>query len=196
MHTAQSEINIHVSGHFLNMADSDASLRELFVTANSLTKELEKLESNSQNYQDKLRHAIATFEQCSKVADQVSLFSPNETADDISSTDLQYLSIDYWLGDLIPRQRSSARKPLLQQSQGAYERYLGRLEDYDLFSKDDKKLYERFQENKAAFSLLGNGDTTQKRNIKIARYRQEKDLKQKFEVRPSVFSQSRSRTLY
>ena len=196
MHTAQSEINIHDSGHFLNMADSDASLRELFVTAKSLTKELEKLESNSQNYQDKLRHAIATFEQCSKVADQLSLFSPNETADDISSTDLQYLSIDYWLGDLIPRQRSSARKPLLQQSRGAYERYLGRLEDYDLLSKDDKKLDERFQENKAAFSLLGNGDATQKRNIKIARYRQEKDLKQKFEVRPSVFSQSRSRTLY
>ena len=153
------------------------------MTAQNLTKELERLESNSQTYQDKLQNAIATFEQCRTVADQVSLFSSNETADDISSSDLQYLSIDYRLGDLIPRQKSSARKLLLQQSQEAYERYLGRLDDYDLLSQDDKKLYERFQDDKMAFSLLGSGDATQRRNTKVARYRHEKELKQNFEVR-------------
>ena len=166
-----------------DMTDSDSSLRELFDTAKILAKDLEKLESNSQNYQDKLRSAIATFERCRRVTDQISLFSPNETVDDISSTDLQYLAIDYWLGNLHVRQQSPERKSALQQSQGAYDRYLGRLDDYDLLSRDDKKLYERFQEDKTIFSLLGTGDATQKRNTKIARYRQEKELQQQLEVR-------------
>ena len=165
------------------MTDSDFNLRELFDTAKNLAKGLERLESSSQIYQDKLRRAISTFERCQVVADNISLFSPNETADDISSADLQYLTIDFWLGNLYARQQSSERKSTLQQSQGVYDRYLNRLEDYGLLSNDDKRLWERFQEDKATFSLLGTGDATQRRNTKIARYRQEMELKQQLEVR-------------
>ena len=178
-----TNIRTRVSRKRCNMSDSESSLRDLFDAAKDFTKSLEKLESNSQSYQDKLRSAITTFERCQEVADQISLFSPNETVDDISSTDLRYLTIDFWLGTLCARQQSSERKSALQQSQSAYDRYLGRLDDYELLSKDDKKRYERFQEDRATFSLLGTGDATQRRNAKIARYKQEKQLKQQLEVR-------------
>lgn len=165
------------------MAESQTNIRTLFAKAKLLQKQLESLESTSQIYQENLQSAISTLEECRKLADKVSLFSPNESADDISSGDLQYLSIDYILGDLVPRTRATDRKPLLRASQEAYERYLILLDTYDLLAKNDKKLYERYQGNRDSFSLLPSSDMSIRRETKIARFQQEKDLKQKLHVR-------------
>lgn len=175
--TFEDKTSIHT------MAESQTNIRNLFATAKQLQKQLESLESSSQVYQDNLQGAISTLEECRKLADKVSLFSPNETADDISSGDLHYLSIDYVLGDLVPRTKATDRKPLLRASQEAYERYLSLLDTYDLLSKSDKKLYERYLDNRDSFSLLPSDDVSIRRETKIARFQQEKDLKQKLQVR-------------
>ncbi|GME62055.1 TAP42-like protein [Neofusicoccum parvum] len=66
------------------------SLRGLFASAEVKRKELEaSYDSNSDAYQQKLNSAIATYEECLRVADRVSLFSPNETLEDVSSGDIQ-----------------------------------------------------------------------------------------------------------
>lgn len=66
------------------------SLRALFSGAEAKRKELESsYDSNSDAYQQKLTSAIATYEECLIVADRVSLFSPNETLEDVSSGDVQ-----------------------------------------------------------------------------------------------------------
>lgn len=66
------------------------SLRALFADAESKRKALESsYDSNSEEYQDSLASTIATYNECSKAADQVSLFSPNESLEDVSSGDLQ-----------------------------------------------------------------------------------------------------------
>ncbi|MCJ1250625.1 hypothetical protein MMC30_007853 [Trapelia coarctata] len=163
------------------MAESQTNIRTLFAKAKQLQKQLESLESSSQVYQENLQTAISTLEECRKLAGKVSLFSPNETADDISSGDLQYLSIDYILGDLVPRTKSTDRKPLLRVSQVAYERYLSLIDTYDLLSKNDKKLYERYQDSRDTFSLLPSSDMSIRRETKIARFQEEKDLKQKLQ---------------
>ena len=65
------------------------SLRALFSSAEAKRKDLEATyDSNSDAYQQKLSSAIATYEECLKVADRVSLFSPNETLEDVSSGDI------------------------------------------------------------------------------------------------------------
>ena len=164
------------------MMEPQSSIRALFATAKALSKQLEDWETTSQTHQDNLRAAISKFEECRDLVDQASMFSPNETEDDIASGDLQYLSVNYYLGDLIPKVTGTDRKSLLRRSQEAYERYLGLLETYGLLSTEDEKLLERYRDSRDGFQLLPNADPTLRRNAKMARFRQEKELKQKLEV--------------
>ena len=67
------------------------NIRTLFASAKAIRKQLDTLpEPASFVYQENLRAAITSLDDCRKLADQVALFSPNETQDDISSGDLQY----------------------------------------------------------------------------------------------------------
>ena len=73
-----------------NMMDSDIDIRTLFTSAKTQRTELEaSADPTSSTYQENLQAAIASLEECRKIADHISLFSPNETEDDISSGDLQ-----------------------------------------------------------------------------------------------------------
>lgn len=168
------------------MAESQQNLKTLFAAANNLRKQLESLQTTTQQYQDSLRTAISTFEECHDLATRISLFSPNETEDDIASADFQYLSIDYYLGDLITRNIHGDRKEILHSSQQAYSRFLNLLDTYELLSPSDRKLYERFSNDKDSFSLITSSDASARRETKIARFQQEKELKQKLEVPSST----------
>ena len=57
------------------------------------------------------------------------------------------------------------------------------IDQYDMLSKSDRKLYETWQDDRDTFSVLGGSDASRKRDTKIARFKQEKELKQKLEVR-------------
>jgi len=74
------------------MEEQPKTLRGLFTEAEAKRQEIESSwNSNSAAFQENLSAAIATYEECLKVADQVSLFSINEILDDVSSGDLQYV---------------------------------------------------------------------------------------------------------
>lgn len=68
---------------------------------------------------------------------------------------------------------------------GQYQTFLARLEDYELLSSKDKKLYERYAANPSTFSLTSTQDPATQRDTKIARFKEEKELKQKLEVKLS-----------
>lgn len=51
-----------------------------------------------------------------------------------------------------------------------------------MLSKNDRKLYERYVEGRDDFSLTTSNDPSARRDAKIARYRQENELKLKLEV--------------
>ena len=163
------------------MTEADSSLKSLFSKATNLCEQLNGLQSLSQEYQDNVRNALSKYEECRIQGVEVSLFSPNESADDIASGDLQYLSIDYHIGELAPKTTSGDRKSLLRRAQVAYTRYLSLLDDYDLLSTKDRKLYEKFNHDRDAFALLPSHDASARRETKIARFNQEKELKQKLE---------------
>lgn len=166
----------------LLMADQPQSLRALFSTGEQQRRDLEVFQDTvSATFQENLSAAIITYEECLRVADRVSLFSPNETLDDISSGDLQYLLIDYYLAELILK-TSSNRKAALKRAQIHFERFLKLLDDYDALSKDDARIYERYRENKDGFSVASKTDPAARRETKIARFRSEKELKRKLEA--------------
>ena len=70
--------------------DTDINIRTLFISAKTLRRELESSPNpTGSDYQENLQAALINLEECRKIADRISLFSPNETEEDISSGDLQ-----------------------------------------------------------------------------------------------------------
>ncbi|KAI9877075.1 MAG: Immunoglobulin (CD79A) binding protein 1 [Pleopsidium flavum] len=166
------------------MTDSPRNVRTLFDSGNRQRKQLESsYDANSSTYQENLRAAISTFEECRRLADEISLFSQNESLEDISSGDLQYLLISYYLAELILRNNNSDRKPVLNQAQTFYENYLNLLDTYGVLSTSNRKLYESYLDNRKAFSTASTTDVAARRESKIKRFRQEKELKGKLEAR-------------
>jgi hypothetical protein len=92
------------------------------------------------------------------------------------------LTVDYFLAEVLQRSSSFDREGLLRRATAEYEKYLTRIDEYELLSSSDKKTFEQFLENPSAFSLASKNDAANRREVKVARFRQEKELKQKLEV--------------
>ncbi|KKA21485.1 TOR signaling pathway regulator (TapA) [Rasamsonia emersonii CBS 393.64] len=161
------------------MAERPQNLQALFAAAKERKRELESsLETNSDSYRDKVNETIAQFEECQKLIRELSLFSSNEGVEDIATADLQY---DCTAKDLVQRSSGPDREAVLRRALTQYEKYLMRLDEYDLLSPDNKKLHERYLENPSAFTLASMNDAAARRQVKVARFREEKELKQKLE---------------
>jgi hypothetical protein len=81
------------------------------------------------------------------------------------------------------KNNSDDRKAVLARARESYERFLERLDDYNILSKSDKKLYSTYLEGRDAFSVASSSDAAARRSTKIARFREEKELKKKLQVR-------------
>ncbi|KAH8602111.1 TAP42-like protein [Bisporella sp. PMI_857] len=168
------------SAELTNMADQ--SIKSLYNTAESRRKNIDSSwETNTATYQQNLASAIATYEDCLQLADRLSLFSPNETLEDLTSGDLQYLLINYRLAELIARVSHPDRKNVLRRAREAYEKYLSLLDHYEILSAADKKLYQTYIDSPIKFSTISTTDPNARRNTKIANFKLEKDLKKKLE---------------
>ena len=76
----------------------------------------------------------------------------------------------------------SSRQAVLRRAQEAFERYLSLLDTHRMLSRNDRKLYERYIDGRDDFSLMTSDDPSARRDAKIARYKQENELKLKLEV--------------
>ncbi|OCK73730.1 type 2A phosphatase-associated protein 42 [Lepidopterella palustris CBS 459.81] len=164
------------------MENEPKSLRALFTEAEAKRQELDSFPNpNSTPFQELLAAAIATYEECLRVVAQVGLFSPNETLDDISSGDLQYMLINYHLAELLLRITGGDRKSYLKDARVDYERFLKLLDSYDILSKSDARLLEKYLDNEDTFSMASTTDAAARRETKISRFKEEKELKRKLE---------------
>ena len=89
--------------------------------------------------------------------------------------------IEYRIADLAQRQATSDRKTALRHAQSSYGNYLKRLDLYDLLSAGDARLLEKYRDAPDSFSTASTTDPSARRETKIIRFREEKDLKQKLE---------------
>ena len=71
--------------------EQSQSLRSLFLSAKERKALLESRgDTNTANYREDVNATIAKFQECQRQISILSLFSSNESLDDISSGDLQY----------------------------------------------------------------------------------------------------------
>jgi len=75
---------------------------------------------------------------------------------------------------------------VLWRAREAYERYLALVDSYGMLSKGDKKLQERYLDNRDDFSLMPLSNPTARRDVKIARLKQERELEMKLEYLAKV----------
>ncbi|KAJ2929982.1 hypothetical protein H1R20_g7097, partial [Candolleomyces eurysporus] len=115
---------------------------------------------------------------------ELSLFSPNETVEDISTKDLIYLSLPYALSEAQSRVQAdsrSARLESLDQTQRYMKSFVSLLENYNIVPAPERELFE-----KQASSIR---DPAKKRELKINQFKKEKDLKNRIQANdlPSNF---------
>jgi immunoglobulin-binding protein 1 len=175
----------------IKMADEPRSIRAVYDDAEQKRAILENSPYNSPAFQDSLLAALTLFEQCLSIADRISLFSTNESLEDIASADLQFLALHYRIADLCMRINGQNRKETLHAAQRHYEQYLKLLDSYDILEKSDANMLEAYRESPDTFSTAQTKDPATKRDIKIRRFKEEKSLKQKLEYlrkNPSVLA--------
>ena len=165
----------------------DTSLRETFDHVKQNQQELQNLDPRTDAFRDHLESALNGLVRCLKLIKDLSIFSSNEELEDISTHNLQYLTVDYLIAELLLRSYDENRHASLRRCLQLLESFLERLDQYNILSSKDRKLYERFQENRSSFSLLSNSNAEDRRKLKISRFQEEKLLKQKLEVRWLVF---------
>lgn len=96
------------------------------------------------------------------------------------------MTLQYHLAELVQRTSRADRESVLRQALDCYERYLTQLDEYELLSGGDKKLFERYVANPSTFTLAPMNDAAARRDVKVKRFREEKELKQKLEVCSSL----------
>ncbi|KAG9833305.1 hypothetical protein KCU77_g12560, partial [Aureobasidium melanogenum] len=80
------------------MSEESQSLRTVWQTAEDKRRQIESsYDSNSPAYQALVNAAIVSYEHCLHIQDQIALFSPNESLEDISTNDLHHLLAHYRL---------------------------------------------------------------------------------------------------
>lgn len=169
------------------MEDSqDLSLRQSFDQLKQKRQDLDDLDPRSASFKDIQRQAIQGLERCQKLIAELSVFSPNEELEDVSTQSMQYLTVDYLLAELLLRSYDHNRLGSLRRSSRLLESFLERLYQYAMLSTADTRLFERFQENRSAFTLLSTSNAEERRKVKISRFSEEKQLEKKLEVRRSL----------
>ncbi|OTB08274.1 hypothetical protein M426DRAFT_317388 [Hypoxylon sp. CI-4A] len=167
------------------MSEEPRTLKSVFQAAELKRLAIEgKYEADSPTYRDDLAEALKLYHECIQIISKVSLFSTNEGLEDIATSDIPYLLVNYRIAELVQKvstQSSSERKASLNKTREAYERFLHLLDSYSILSPSDSKLFTQYNEEPETFSTINTSDPAVRRNAKIANFKAEKELKSKLE---------------
>ncbi|KAK4454332.1 TAP42-like protein [Podospora aff. communis PSN243] len=168
------------------MDDNPTSLKELFSSAEEKRLAIESAHypPNSPEYHSAVSSALQAYQTSLDLISTLSLFSPNETLEDLSTSQLPYLLTHYHLAELtqrLPAPSLADRKRLLTAARSAYERYLHLNDTYDLLTPPYKKLLERYTDSPLDFAVASTSDPALRRDAKIANLKAEKELRSRLD---------------
>lgn len=161
----------------------------------------------SEAYQAELIDLIKEFKLVRSITEELSLFSDNETLDEINTAYIPFLNLDYYLGNLYAE---CLKNPKNENEQDAVEfkesnlsiakrylvRYLVRLDSLkNVLAKDQSLKVRSFNEtyNPTDEELVTSKDPARKRAEKIANYKREKEMLDKFAVLDEYYEKYKKR---
>lgn len=155
----------------------DITLSAQFKRALATASEAFNLPTIEDKTQDLIRSALADLRHVDARANSLSLFSANETLEDISTRDLAYLFVPYVITEVQGRVRTldmEERLAQLLQAQRHLRTFLTNLENYHIITEVELAAYEK------SAAMMANA--AQRREAKIQQYRREKELRGKIEA--------------
>ncbi|KAM6500356.1 TAP42-like protein [Amanita muscaria] len=153
------------------------SLSELFAKALSKASKASSLPTVDDRTQELVQASLKDLKELHLKVAALSLFSPNETLEDIATKDLVYLFVPYVLSEVSGRLKTTEREDRLQvleQTQRYLENYLFGLENYEVVTENDRSLYQQ--------KITMIRDAGKRREIKIKQHQKEKELRAKLEA--------------
>jgi hypothetical protein len=171
------------------MASSQRTLKEEFIYGTSLIDKLEStnVRQDSDEYFKLTSEAVESLKRCQLFVEQLSLFSSNETIDDLNTGDIKYLPINYHLGKLMETLRNEriSRLEVLDQSVKYFVDFLLLLDSYKLLSatasKKLRNIWDRPTE-KVSLENLQSKDPVARRGEKMDLFKLEKSLNEKIAI--------------
>uniref|UniRef100_A0A0E0BF35 PP2A regulatory subunit TAP46 n=1 Tax=Oryza glumipatula TaxID=40148 RepID=A0A0E0BF35_9ORYZ len=140
--------------------DADLPLPALFDKASHL----HSLASSSSLDQEGIRKGVDLLRRCDEMVSKLGLFSSNETKDDISTANLKYLLVPYYLGEMTERVAQEDRVPVLKASQDHLKEFISICEALELISEDELEISRQKQPDTMA----------NRRAQKVARFKRQK----------------------
>lgn len=170
----------------MTSSDEPQSLKALFSAAESKRATLDTTyEATSPTYLSILNEALALYAQSRHQIAAVGLFSPNEAVEDIATSDLPYLLVEYYVAELVqktPNLSPAQRIDVLTDARNAYERFLSVVDSYGFVEGSYAKLLERYRDAPEGFAVVATSDPALRRDGKIQNFKAEKALKTKLET--------------
>ncbi|KAJ6677368.1 PP2A REGULATORY SUBUNIT TAP46 [Salix viminalis] len=142
------------------MIMKDLPLPSLFDQASKI--HLNATESGS-NDKELVKKGIEALENCEEMISKLGLFSSNETKEDISTTDLKYILVPFYLAELTEKIALEDRIQILKASQAKLKEFLSFCEAMELVPEEELQTFSQGTPNTFA----------DRRALKIARYRRQ-----------------------
>ncbi|OAV92031.1 hypothetical protein PTTG_05718 [Puccinia triticina 1-1 BBBD Race 1] len=170
--------------------DHDITLGQLLDRATSAYNHIiEQPTPNDEAVQSKILAALADLSLSSSLINRLAILSPNETLEDINTSDLKCLSVEVLRGLLVVLLKTKGggqRKKNLEQAKDHFQVFCRQVEAYEVIPRDQ---IDRF---KGPLSAIQSA--AMRRESKISQYKLEKQLKQQLdELRERKQSAQRSR---
>uniref|UniRef100_A0ACD5XTE7 Uncharacterized protein n=1 Tax=Avena sativa TaxID=4498 RepID=A0ACD5XTE7_AVESA len=147
--------------------NGDLPLPALFERASHL----HSLASSSSLDQEGIRTGIDLLRLCDEMVSKLGLFSSNETKEDVSTANLKYLLVPYYLGEMTEQVEQEDRIPVLKASQDHLKEFISICEALELIPEDELQS-----------SRQGQSETPANRRAqKVARFKRQKAAETKLQ---------------
>ncbi|XP_060174188.1 PP2A regulatory subunit TAP46-like isoform X4 [Lycium barbarum] len=147
------------------MGELKMSLPTLFEQA----RNIHTIASESTLDQDLVRKGCELLRQCEEMVSKLGLFSLNETKDDISTANLKYILVPYYLAELAEKIAEDDRIKVLKTSQAKLKEFISFCETMELVPEEEMET-----------SKQGGADTAlDRRAKKIARFKRQRAAESK-----------------
>lgn len=171
----------------MDTSEEPQSIRSLYETAEAKRRALEASpDTRSSAYASDVAEALSLYAKARSQISAADLFSPNEGVEDVSTSSLPYLLLDFQAAELVQRTPfvdAPQRKLVVRKARAAYELFLSLVDGYGLVKGQYSKMLERYRDEPERFVAVGaGGDAAARREAKIANFKAEKELKGRLET--------------
>ncbi|XP_072961866.1 PP2A regulatory subunit TAP46 [Typha angustifolia] len=134
-------------------------------------RQIHSMASESSADEETLRKGIEALRRCDEMVSKLGLFSSNETKDEVSTANLKYLLVPFYLGELTEKVAQEDRISILKSSQDQLKEFISICEALELIPEEELEI-----------SGQGGADTfATRRAKKIARFKRQKAAEAKLQ---------------